>query len=165
MGFQNKTKQGAIVLAQPGRNKIQAVEVGARGPGWAIPKPSLCLGGRLCMDIAAGLLHPRRTPFTLDLHRPEERTRGWRQEPRALVSSLYLCFLFCGSAPAQFALSLLLPQYNDYSSPTRQGPVICFNFSIGRIILHKLLLYHIIVGYFPLLGGKPHQGRKVTPGH
>lgn len=117
------------------------------------------------MDRAAGLLHLRRPPFTLDLHGPEERTLGWRQEPRALVSSPNLCFLFCGSAPAQLALSLLLPHYKDYSPPTRQGPVSCFNFSIGRIILHNFLLYHIIVGYFLLLGGKPHPGRKVTPGH
>lgn len=31
MGFQNKTKQGAIVLAQPGRNKEQGWRGGGQG--------------------------------------------------------------------------------------------------------------------------------------
>lgn len=47
------------------------------------------------MDIASELLLLRRTLLTLDLHGPEERT-------------LYLSFVFCGSVPAQFALSPLL---------------------------------------------------------
>lgn len=47
------------------------------------------------MDLASELLLLRRPLRTLDPHGPEQRT-------------LYLCFVFCGSVPAQFALSFLL---------------------------------------------------------
>lgn len=153
-----------IVLVYLGETRNKAVEGTWGWPSQSPPhlQPSLC---ELCVDTASGLL-PLRRP-----HRTEERIPGWSQEPWALAFFLYLCFLFCGSCSVcSFPGRTSCYAITIATLPLYAKSLLSANFSIGSNILssdilHTLLLHHIIVGYFPLVGGKSHQGRDITPVH